>query len=261
MKTIALVLAGGSGTRIWPLSRQKMPKQLLALLGNRSMLQETCLRIQPLVPPEDQWVIGGLDLYEKISEQIDCLQNEFLTEEQGKAAHFIEIMAEPMGKNTAPAIFWAARRCQQLYGDDTVLLVLPADHMITHEQAFIHDLQKGIKKAAEGYLLTFGISPVYAQTAYGYIKTNPAEEPGNEPLPVEAFVEKPDAATAQKFLDRGNYFWNSGMFAFHVGTLLAEGHKLCPETLDPFLHCEWDHSASVLRAYEMCKAQSIDCAL
>ncbi len=261
MKTIALILAGGSGTRLWPLSRQKMPKQLLALLGERSLLQETCSRILPLVPPEDQWVICGFELYGKISEQIDDLRLALAPDRGDNAAQFIQVLVEPMGKNTAPAVFWAARRCKELYGEDTILLVLPADHLIMREHDYLRDLNRGIEKAAEGCLLTFGIQPSHAETAYGYIKIKPDGSIGNKPIPVEAFVEKPDPITAQGFLDSGEYLWNSGIFAFHVGTLLAEGQKLCPETLEPFMRCEPNQSSSVLQAYEKAKAQSIDCAL
>ena len=249
MKTIALILAGGSGTRLWPLSRRNMPKQLLSLTGDKTLLQETCRRLFPFVPPQDQWIITGKEHYQQVQVQVQELHES------------IEVMKEPEAKNTAPAIFWAARRCQELYGDDTVLLVLPSDHLITNEIVFQENMIRGIEKAREGYLITFGIKPAHPETGYGYIEietTRPNLEPS---YPVKAFIEKPDKTRAEQYIESGNYFWNSGMFAFHVGVLLAEGQNLCKEITEPFINSNPNDLLEIENAYKQVQAKSIDYAI
>ncbi|UNC93637.1 mannose-1-phosphate guanylyltransferase/mannose-6-phosphate isomerase [Candidatus Contubernalis alkaliaceticus] len=256
METIALILAGGSGTRLWPLSRQSMPKQLLALTGNRTLLQETCRRLFPLIPPWGQWIITGEGFYHQVQKQVENLQKEFPS---SPIEQYIEVMLEPEGKNTAPAIFWAAERCRRLYGEDTRLLVLPSDHLITMEDKYIESLKKGIDKAGEGSLVTFGIPPTHPETGYGYIKVN--GDSSEEVIPVEGFVEKPDAVTAEKFLKDGSYYWNSGMFVFHVGTLLQEAMERCPDICAPFCQQDPFNPEQVKNAYRQTKTQSIDYAV
>ncbi len=256
METIALILAGGSGTRLWPLSRQSMPKQLLALTGNRTLLQETCRRLFPLIPPHRQWIITGEGFYHQVLKQVENLQEEFPS---SPTEPYIEVLLEPEGKNTAPAIFWAAERCRRLYGEDTKLMVLPSDHLITMEDKYIEALQKGIDKAGEGTLVTFGIPPTHPETGYGYIKVN--GDSGEKACPVEGFVEKPDAVTAEKFLKDGSYYWNSGMFVFHVGTLLREAMERCPDICGPFCQQDPFEPEQVKTAYRQTKTQSIDYAV
>jgi len=251
MKVIALLLAGGSGTRLWPLSRQTMPKQLLALTSNKTLLQETCQRISNVIPYKDQWIITGQSYYCQIKSQV-----KDLCPEEGD----VQILLEPMGKNTAPAIIWAAQRCRKLHGDDSILVVLPSDHLIMKTVKFEKSLEYAIQEATKGCLVTFGISPTSPETAYGYIKTH--ENPVNDnAYKVNCFVEKPDAEKAQEFLQAGNYLWNSGMFVYHVGTLLAEAERFCKGLYDLFeIHDVFDMNEVEL-AYKTSSAISIDYAL
>ncbi len=258
MKVIALILAGGSGTRLWPLSRSKTPKQFLPLFGERTLLQDTCQRLFPLVPPSDQWIITGQQYYEQV-----CCQVEELKESCGLmgSPFFVRIFAEPQAKNTAPAVFWGARMCQELYGDDTIILVLPSDHVITLEDVFLQALQSGIEQAGKGFLVTFGFAPDYPETGYGYIKIEADPSQENKCFPVQAFVEKPDRGLAIEYMKSGNYLWNSGMFAFHVGTLIGEARKHCPNTFEPFASYDLGNNQSVVDAYYKCKPDSIDYAV
>lgn len=259
MNVIALILAGGSGTRLWPLSRQTMPKQLLSLTENRTLLQETCRRIWPVVSPEKEWIITGDRHFFQVRNQVEGLRNEF---ETGPIRdEFIQVLKEPMAKNTAPAIFWATKRCLDIHGEDSVLIVLPSDHLITKEEEFVKVLRIAVRKAIAGHLVTFGIKPTHPETGFGYIKIADTSYSISEAHPVGEFVEKPDCPTAVKYLEEGNYLWNSGMFAFHVGTLLKEARLYCPDIVTPFIECNIEDNASIKEAYKETTAQSIDYAL
>ncbi len=251
MKVIALLLAGGSGTRLWPLSRQTMPKQLLSLTSNKTLLQETCQRVSGVVGYRDQWVITGQSYYYQILSQIKELSSE---------QDEVEILLEPVGKNTAPAIIWAAQRCKKLHGENSIMVVLPSDHLIMNMPKFEKSLEFAIKKAEEGNLVTFGIFPTCPETAYGYIKV--AGKPVNDSAyKVECFVEKPDANKAQEFVEAGNYLWNSGMFVYHVGTLLEEAEKYCKDLFDLFENHDVFDINEVGLAYKASPPISIDYAL
>lgn len=251
MKVIALLLAGGSGTRLWPLSRQTMPKQLLALTSNKTLLQETCQRISNVITYNDQWIITGQSYYYQIMSQV----KELCPMEDG-----IEILLEPVGKNTAPAIIWAAKRCSKQYGNDSILVVLPSDHLIMNTVKFEKSLEYAIQEASKGSLVTFGISPTSPETSYGYIKTD--KNPVNgKAYKVHCFVEKPDAKKAQEFLDAGSYLWNSGMFVYHVGTLLSEAESYCKDIYDLFENHDVFDTDEVELAYKASPAISIDYAL
>lgn len=259
MNIIALVLAGGAGTRLWPLSRQNTPKQLLPLISNRTLLQETCKRLWPIVSPDNQWIITSRELYSPVINQVRQLKEEFFY--NTKDEKFISVLKEPIGKNTAPAIFWAAARCSKLYGDDTILLVLPSDHLIMGENDFINTINSGIEKAKEGYLVTFGIKPTHPETGYGYIKSSQDNLTFYRPYMVNSFVEKPDYDTAVQYIEDGNYLWNSGMFAFHVGTLLKEGEHLCPNLYSTYTKYNPFDIDEIACAYDEVKEDSIDYAI
>ncbi|HRQ56160.1 MAG TPA: mannose-1-phosphate guanylyltransferase/mannose-6-phosphate isomerase [Azoarcus taiwanensis] len=197
----AVVLCGGSGTRLWPLSREHYPKQLLQLTGDRTMLQDTVLRLEGFA--------GGVEL---VDEPIVVCNEEyrFITAEQLReiARPSSRLILEPAGRNTAPALTLAALLAVR--DGDPLLLVMPADHVIGDRQAFLEAVARAIGAANEGDIVTFGIVPERAETGYGYIRHGAAAPDGS--CAVEAFVEKPDSATAQSYVDSGDYLWNSGLF-------------------------------------------------
>ena len=208
MKIIPVILSGGSGTRLWPLSRKQYPKQYLPLAGDNTMLQETILRLSGLDNLADPIIVCNAD-------------HRFLVAEQCQQINIKNpaILLEPVGRNTAPAI--AAAALQSLKNsDDAVLLVLSADHVIQHVEVFHKAINIANSQAQEGKLATFGIVPTDANTGYGYIKSSKDNFDGA--YKVEEFVEKPNLATAQSYLEQGNYLWNSGMFMFKADTLINE---------------------------------------
>ena len=210
-----VILAGGTGSRLWPKSRAALPKQFLALTSEQTMLQETLTRL------------SGVDAQEPIIICNDA--HRFLVAEQlrQKDIQHGGILLEPVGRNTAPAIALAALHA--LTSDqDEILLVLAADHLIKDTSQFHQAIAKAEKLADEGHLVTFGIVPDCAHTGYGYIKAAKALGDG---VAVEQFVEKPDLATAQKYVDSKEYFWNSGMFMFKASRYLEELEKHNPEML------------------------------
>lgn len=215
-----VVMAGGTGSRLWPMSRELYPKQFLSLHRDKSMLQETILRMQ------------GLDVNEPL---IICNeQHRFLVAEQLRQINQLSknIILEPVGRNTAPAIALAALKAT-LDGEDPLLLVLAADHVIENTNAFHKSIKNAIPFAEEGKLVTFGIVATGPETGYGYIQRG--EELGeecNEAFHVERFVEKPDMLTALQYLESGEYYWNSGMFLFHAKRFLTELEAFRPDILD-----------------------------
>lgn len=215
MMITPIILAGGTGSRLWPKSRAKLPKQFLKLTGQHTMLQDTLLRLSGL-PVNQALVICNND-------------HRFLAAEQLMRIPSCKarVMLEPMGKNTAPALTLAALQALKS-GEDSVLLVLAADHVIQNVEAFHLAIKEGLSQAQANKLVTFGIVPNSAHTGYGYIKKG---ESLGEGFAVERFVEKPDEARAQKYLDSGDYLWNSGMFMFKASQYLAEIGKYSPDIL------------------------------
>ena len=208
MQIIPVILSGGSGTRLWPLSRKEYPKQYLPLVGDNTMLQETILRLNGLDNLADPIIVCNTD-------------HRFLVAEQCQQIGVKNpiILLEPVGRNTAPAI--AAAALQSLKSsDDTVMLVLSADHVIQDVDVFYDSIKIASSQAQEGKLATFGIVPKDANTGYGYIKSSKNNTDGV--YKVEEFVEKPDLETAQAYLEQGNYLWNSGMFMFKADVLIDE---------------------------------------
>ena len=216
-----VVLSGGSGTRLWPLSREHYPKQLLAFAGDRSLLQETVLRAGQSAPDAAAPIIVCNE------------QHRFLVAEQvrelGKTP--AGIILEPVGRNTAPALTLAALAIER-QGQDPVMLVMPADHVIRDQQAFAGALAEAAALAEAGYLVTFGIVPAAPETGYGYIKLGAAlSGDGGKARGVAAFVEKPDLPTAQAYLDSGEYLWNSGLFMMRASVWLQAIGKFQPDIL------------------------------
>ncbi|MBZ4687983.1 MAG: mannose-phosphate guanylyltransferase [Clostridiales bacterium] len=204
---INIILCGGNGTRLWPISRKFFPKQFCKFFDNQSLFQKTVIRNrlfckkQFIVSNEEQYFLA-LDQLEELNEN-NC-----------------RFMLEPVGRNTAPAI---ALACLDLEPED-IVLVTPSDHLIKNESDYEKVLNEAKELAEEGYLVTFGIKPEYPETGFGYIEAD-----GNN---VKSFKEKPDFETAKKYLDKGNFYWNSGMFVFKVGVFLEELQKHSPEMYD-----------------------------
>ncbi len=207
-----VILAGGTGSRLWPLSREMYPKQVINLIGNHSLLQNTLQRVRNLPDTLPPIIVVGEEHRFLTKSQVDGL---------GLFPEY-HILLEPVGRNTAPAICGAALFCQRNSTDDPTLLVLPADHLITRQQAFIDVVKKAGQLATAGNLTTFGIVPERPETGYGYIEKGE----GNK---VASFVEKPDLATAEKYVASGKYYWNSGMFTFQVSTFLEEMRNHAPD--------------------------------
>lgn len=210
-----LILSGGSGTRLWPLSRENLPKQFIRLYGDKTLLQATALRMINAVTLESLRVISGAKWHDLVMTQAceifgaDNLPDDFVIE-------------EPCARGTAPAILLAAEELLRSQGasDDDVMIVVPSDAFIRNARAFTDSLKAGISAADEGYIATLGIAPVRPETGFGYIRRG--REICGGYYESEAFVEKPDLRTAQSYLDDGNYLWNGGIFIFTPKTLYRE---------------------------------------
>jgi len=244
-----VILAGGTGSRLWPLSRELYPKQLLQLTDDFSLLQATLRRVKTLpciLPPI---IIVGEEHRFITRMQID---------ELGLFDEYF-IILEPVGRNTAPAICAAAEYCGET-DEETVLLVLPADHVVVYENKFTEAVLRAAVLAADGFIVTFGIQPTRPETGYGYIECG-------EGVRVASFKEKPDAALARKYFEDGKYYWNSGMFAFSVKTFKSEMEEFGPEIVSHMREAvekgEVDGKFFRLEmsAMESCPADSIDYVL
>ena len=211
---VPVILSGGSGTRLWPASRSMYPKQLMPLVGKNTMLQDTALRLAGMTGTSDECLFICNDTH------------RFLVAEQMRAIdQGARIILEPEGRNTAPAIALAAFTVAEQDGD-ALLLIMPADHVITDMSAFQAAVAEGVKAAKSGKLVTFGIVPTRPETGYGYIR---ASLDGPNAVPVVSFVEKPDAITAQQYVDGGEHFWNSGMFLFSASSYLDKLQEFAPK--------------------------------
>ena len=210
-----VILAGGRGTRFWPLSRKKRAKQLLALDGKRTMIQQTVARLLPLAPAKTFWIVTNGDLRLAIVKQLPKVSPT-------------RILAEPVGRNTAPAIGLAAFLLLR-ENPNAVLGLFPSDHVIGDEKRYRETLERGIELAAAGpNIVVLGIRPTRAETGYGYIEAGGLLQ--GDALRVRRFTEKPNADTAAEFVAAGNYFWNSGMFLWSAQTLADALHEHLPKT-------------------------------
>lgn len=252
---IPVILSGGSGTRLWPLSRELYPKQLLPLVSKGTMLQETLARVQGVEGVGAPIVV--------CNESHRFLVAEQLREIDAKPQ---SILLEPIGRNTAPAVAIAAMAAVSAAesNSDSILLVLPADHVIRNVAAFRAAVAIGRKAAEQGKLVTFGVVPDKPETGYGYIKRSAGEGPT---FPIAQFVEKPDLATAARYVESKEYFWNSGMFMFRATAFLDELRSLAPDIYDAcaqaFTAAKHDLDFTRLPAKEFgaCRSDSIDYAV
>ncbi len=242
----SIILAGGSGSRLWPLSRELYPKQLLSLDAGSSLLQQTFSRLNQFCNPADIVTITNIKHSQDIKLQLNQLDKANI------------VLGEPLGKNTAPAIACTLEYLNQKDGDDIVLIV-PSDHMIKNTNAFQQTVEKGVALAKEGYIVTFGIKPTYPETGYGYVKTLNKLSTGYK---VDKFVEKPDTKTAQEYLKNGNYYWNGGMFMGKISVFLNEFKKLAPTIYENAKKLDFSQETKITYdIYETMPSISIDYAI
>lgn len=250
----AVIMAGGSGTRFWPLSRGARPKQLLGILGGPTMIQATVARLQPLIPPERVLIVTTAALADETRRQLPMLKPE-------------HVIAEPVGRDTAACVCLAAVVIERIHPGATMVL-LPADQVIEPADAFQRALAVGARLAAERRLVTYGIAPRFPATGYGYIRVG-AALPGGDAITVnqvERFVEKPDEATARGYVAEGAYRWNAGIFCWRSDVVLGELEQHCPwltAALAP-LGEHWgrpDFASALDRIYQPLRKISIDYAL
>jgi mannose-1-phosphate guanylyltransferase/mannose-6-phosphate isomerase len=255
MKIYPVILSGGAGTRLWPLSRAVLPKQLLPLVADKTMLQETALRVAGWPGLMAPLVVCGNDHRFMVAEQL---------REVGITP--LGILLEPVGRNTAPAVAAAAHHLKAI-DPEAIMLVLPADHVIENGAAFREAVERATRLVQQGALATFGIVPKTPETGYGYIRRGEQVAECGECYKVDRFVEKPDAATAEGFLAEGGYYWNSGMFMFHASRYLTELEQHAPAIADAATQAmqaayrDLDFCRLDEAAFSACPSDSIDYAV
>ncbi|MDN4036601.1 mannose-1-phosphate guanylyltransferase/mannose-6-phosphate isomerase [Massilia sp. YIM B02443] len=255
MKIYPVILSGGAGTRLWPLSRAVLPKQLLPLVADKTMLQETALRVAGWPGLMAPLVVCGNDHRFMVAEQL---------REVGITP--LGILLEPVGRNTAPAVAAAAHHLKAI-DPEAIMLVLPADHVIENGAAFREAVERATRLVQQGALATFGIVPKTPETGYGYIRRGEQVAECGECYKVDRFVEKPDAATAEGFLAEGGYYWNSGMFMFHASRYLTELEQHAPAIAGAAIQAmqaayrDLDFCRLDEAAFSACPSDSIDYAV
>jgi mannose-1-phosphate guanylyltransferase/mannose-6-phosphate isomerase len=255
---VPVILSGGAGTRLWPVSRSAYPKPFMRMGDGQSLLYKTLDRALALADGGPVLTVTGRDYY-------------FLTRDEYAAHPYADLdrlpfLLEPVGRNTAPAVVLAALHALDQFGTEATLLVLPADHLIRDLDAFAADARRAAALAADGWLVTFGIRPSHPETGFGYLRMGRAVD-GCEGREVAAFVEKPNRETAESYVASGDYVWNSGMFCFRADALVATAATTCPDVLAAARAChasEKSHASPVEFAREAFLAQpdiSIDYAI
>ncbi|MBL0321606.1 MAG: mannose-1-phosphate guanylyltransferase [Ignavibacteria bacterium] len=222
MKTIAVVMAGGLGVRLWPRSTERQPKQFVHTLGEGTLIQNTVSRLLPFLDLRDIHVVTTAALAHHVSDQLAMVPTA-------------NILKEPFGRNTAPSIALSATVLRQRYSDDTVMVVLPSDHLVSNVREFHVTLDRAVSAAsATGRIVTIGVMPTRPETGYGYIQVG-EEIPTDNPVlkgilkSVSTFAEKPDSATAQRFLDAGDFIWNSGIVVGTIGAIIKAVDEHLPD--------------------------------
>lgn len=223
---IPCIIAGGAGTRLWPVSREAVPKPFMRLPDGESLLQKTFMRAVGLPDVQRLLTVTNREVYFRTVDDYRQLN---------KSRVKLDFILEPFGRNTAPAVAAAALHVARLYGDDAQLLILPADHLIANGPAFSQAVQSARELADEGWMVTFGIVPGKPETGFGYIEKG--QSLNSQAYQVARFVEKPDAATAQTYVDGGLHLWNAGMFCMRADTLLREFQTHAPDVLAAVKAC------------------------
>jgi len=248
-----VILAGGAGTRFWPLSREMSPKQLLRVFGTESLIWQTIKRLLPLIPQEQIYMVSNSKLASEIRTNLITGKEPF-----DKVGYLVE----PEARNTAPAIGLAAVYLANM-NPDAVMAILPSDHIINNQDEFLAVLKQVEELAKAGYLVTLGLKPTRPETGFGYIKSGEKLAQfsnGYVSHAVERFVEKPDRETAVSYLESGDYFWNSGMFVFKASTILDEIHRLMPDLYNlllKFRDLSLDEWSSEKAKAIFCEAESL----
>ena len=257
MKLIPTILCGGAGSRLWPVSRELHPKPFIRLADGQSLLQKAWLRGAALSGVTEILTVTNRELFFKTKDEYSEVA-QLAHKELGNS-----FILEPFGRNTAPAVTAAALQAATSHGEDALLLVLPADHLIADEDAFAHAVAQAVQLAQQNKLVTFGIQPEGPETGFGYIEADRNT--------VRRFVEKPSFEKAQEYVASGRYLWNSGMFCFSAGTLLREMAKHCPSILAATRSCmeqsqeaegaDFTQIELKRETFAQVPADSIDCAL
>ncbi len=234
-KVIPVILSGGAGTRLWPVSRSAYPKPFMRMADGESLLYKTLDRALRLAVDGDVLTVTGRDYY-------FLSRDDYARHPQAQRDR-LPFLLEPAGRNTAPAVLLAALYVREHFAAGATLLVLPADHLIRDIEAFVADARRAAVLAADGRLVTFGVAPTAPETGFGYIRTGaPLDSSGAREI--AAFVEKPDRETAQRYVASGEYLWNSGMFCFRADALLAAAQQHCPDVLAAAQVCHSSASGS-----------------
>ena len=243
-----VLLAGGTGTRLWPVSRELYPKQLVKFIGEDSLVQSTIKRFTPILDMEKIRIVCGRQYFHETARHMSAID----IQPEGK------IICEPSGRNTAPAILLAILNILKIE-KDAILCIFPADHVIKDIESFHEKLKTAIKLADKGSIVTFGIKPNYPETGYGYIEG--AEEVSDGALAVKRFVEKPDKKIAKKYVEAGNFFWNSGMFTFKASIMIEEFKTCQPELFKKMDEIVSKNDSITKAEYDQLPDLSIDYAI
>ena len=243
----SIILAGGSGSRLWPLSRDEYPKQLLSFDEKESLIQKTFNRLCVFSKPSEIITITNTKHYQNVKLQLNNIDKNNI------------VIGEPLGKNTAPAIASALEFFKQNGTSDDIVLIVPSDHLINNTDAFNKTVEQGKILAEEGYIVTFGIKPEYPETGYGYIKT---AKPLSVGYKVEKFVEKPNLETAKKYMADGGYYWNGGIFMGKISTFLSEIKTYAPDIFNILPELDFTKESKIpYMTYDKMPSISIDYAV
>ena len=243
----SVILAGGSGSRLWPLSRDEYPKQLLSFDEKESLLQKTFKRLCTFSKPSEVVTVTNIKHYHNIKLQLNSINTKNV------------VIGEPLSKNTAPAIAAALEYFRQTNKGDDVVLIVPSDHLIKNVELFNKTVEQGNILAEQGYIVTFGIKPNYPETGYGYIKINNSLPVGYK---VEKFVEKPDLKTAKEYLESGEYYWNGGIFMGKISTFMKEFEKYAFDIYNNISELDFSKDSKIkYSVYEKMPSISVDYAI